>query len=309
MDKLHTYLKKSYHPFTNGRAEPFAGRLREFYGDRAMAVIMYGSCLSELTCKPTSYPDFFVVVDRYDNSHGGMLKSAANRFLPPNVYYLELEHEGRRTFCKYNLISMEDLERETSEKARDMYNMGRLTKRVGLVWARDEKAVDRFVNCACSAMRNNLSCALPTLPGVCSFDDLISVALYLSYRGEIRVERDSKVRELFSSERHFYETVYSILAEEFPALSRNGDGSFTISNDANGWSLGESEKFLSRSRRRSVYRWPKGILTFNNYVDVLADKIERARGVRLELTWYDRKFPLIFGWRHFIKLLRRGHIK
>jgi hypothetical protein len=56
-------------------------------------------------------------------------------------------------------------------------------------------------------------------------------------------------------------------------------------------------------------RWFKYMATLEGWTDLLLDKVERTQGLRVELTPLQRKYPYIFGWPHFFRLLRRGLIK
>jgi hypothetical protein len=69
-----------------------------------------------------------------------------------------------------------------------------------------------------------------------------------------------------------------------------------------------SAAWLRRSRRRGQMRWPKYLFLYENWVDYMLEKIERSTGRRLEVTPRERRWPLIFGWRHFFALRRAGLI-
>jgi hypothetical protein len=56
-------------------------------------------------------------------------------------------------------------------------------------------------------------------------------------------------------------------------------------------------------------RWFKYMATLDNWTDLLIEKIERTKGVKIELTPLQRRYPYIFGWSHFVKMMRRGMVK
>jgi len=37
--------------------------------------------------------------------------------------------------------------------------------------------------------------------------------------------------------------------------------------------------------------------------------VERAKGIKIELTPLEKRLPLVFGWRHFFKLMKDGHLR
>jgi hypothetical protein len=107
----------------------FVAKVRDLAPGRARAVIGYGSWYTGGLRKPASFPDVYLVLDDYRQLHDDAFHVWWNRRLPPNVYFLWSEGEGQRSICgKYNVISTQDLERETGPRLRDLYNAGRLTK-------------------------------------------------------------------------------------------------------------------------------------------------------------------------------------
>jgi hypothetical protein len=43
-------------------------------------------------------------------------------------------------------------------------------------------------------------------------------------------------------------------------------------------------------------------------VDIILAKIERTKGIKLEVTPRQRKHPLIFAWPHLFRLMKAGAI-
>ena len=59
-----------------------------------------------------------------------------------------------------------------------------------------------------------------------------------------------------------------------------------------------------RSKARVTARWPKHVLTFDNWLPYISRKVERRTGIKVELTSLERRLPLIFLWPKVIKVLR-----
>lgn len=293
----------------------FLEHFKTLFEGALLSVIFYGSCINTSTRKETSYPDFYVVVRDYADALKKFKKkkflSLLCKILPPTVFFLKLKRNGRAYQCKFNLISKKHIDLYTSSKAPDMYVFGRLGKRIVLPYFSSEKEIEDIALFQGRSMKMNGEMVLSFVPMKFSLDDFIKKALSMSYLGDYRVERDTKVDELFDSEKDFYRRVYSFILDEMvdekKFVKKSGELYERISFSEE--EKEKIEKFLRRSRRRSVYRWPKGILTVENYVDYLLSKVERARGIKIELTPLERKYPLLFGWKHFFRVKREGHLK
>ncbi len=284
---------------------PFVERLlADGRREAVQAVIFYGSKLSEVTRGPGSFNDFYVVVDSYRAYFPRWKDRTVARLLPPNVYYRNWESGAlppsagaERHRCKYCVISEADLRRETSVRARDTHHLGRFSKRLALPYARDAAARETVIDVALGATATLLPMAL----GLCGpqsaaapDDALIKAVLSISYLGEQRVSEGSKVDALFAAEADYYRRLFAVLADgaASPAAPQ------------------VLARLLARSRRRSVARWPKYMITFGeSWLDYVLDKVERNYGVRIELSPLERRFPLIFGWPKFFALRRKGVVK
>lgn len=264
--------------------------------DAVQAVIFYGSKLSEVTRGPGSFNDFYVIVDDY-----GYLRRLRDRVvarvLPPNVYYRNWEAGGERHRCKYCVISAEDLRRETSPDARDTHHLGRFSKRMALPYARDVSGRENAIAAMLSATGTLMPHALGLVDrdGAGGVDDaLIKALLGISYLGEQRVAEGSKVDALFEAEADYYRRLFAVL----------------VTPDLRPASPSELARLVRRSRRRSIARWPKYMVTFGQtWLDYVLDKVERNYGTRIELTPLERRFPLIFGWPKFFALRKKGVVK
>ncbi len=289
-----------------GRHADVAPYVERLLGDgnrqAVQAVIFYGSKLSEVTRGPGSFNDFYVVVDSYRAFFTRWKDRTVARFLPPNVYYRNWETAAaaggsERHRCKYCVISEADLRRETSPRARDTHHLGRFSKRLALPYARDAAARETVIDVALGATQTLLPMAL----GLCGRtnaaapdDALIKAVLSISYLGEQRVSEGSKVDALFAAEADYYRRLFAVLR----------DGALAPAPPQ------ILARLLSRSRRHSVARWPKYMITFGEtWLDYVLDKVERNYGVRIELSPLERRFPLIFGWPKFFALRKKGVVK
>ncbi|MFH1263402.1 MAG: hypothetical protein V1495_08200 [Pseudomonadota bacterium] len=297
---LESLIRNQLTSFEPAVVEPFLSSLRSLVGERADAILVYGSCLSSVTRSSTSTPDFFVLVRRYRDFHRSLLHTVVNWILPPSIYHFTVD--GRT--AKYNVLSFGDLAHDTSPRARDVYQLGRFSKRMGAAWTRDPGGLEEIVAAQAAAMRTVAAQTRHLLPENFTLDTFILEALRLSYYGDVRVEAADKIERLFRSDEEFYRTAYRLIlhswAEERdgaffkkPAFLRETIGRFT------------TRIFLSKSRLRAQLRWPKGMFTVENWLDYLIQKIERTQGIRIELTPREKRFWFIYGWKYFIALRRK----
>ena len=314
----------------------FTRYFQERFGSQLLAVILYGSCLSQVTRRESSIYDFFLICDRYRpfyrmeqvplplpspaRGEGGKrlrtLKLALfNYFLPPNIFYFEFPDLGSgRLAGKYSVTSLRDFQHETSTRARDTYHLGRFAKRVVISYTRDEKVREGLIDAILSAMEQNLALALPCLPERFPRDEFILTLLGMSYRGETRMDVDTKVEELFRAEADYYRWGYGELLRAHLLERKSGaeaDGYYSLPGKP--WRRRYRRlavrAYLFKTRIRTYLRWPKYIITFDNWLDYLLSKLERSKGIHLELSARERKYPLIFCWKHFFRLKRAGKIK
>lgn len=309
---LPTLLRHKLESFDPQAIEPSATRLRTIVGDRAEAILAYGSCLSEVTRSASSTPDFYVVVKRYRDFHRSVLHRILNRTLPPNIYHFFVD--GRPS--KYSVICFPDLTHETSPRARDVYQLGRFSKRMAVAWARDGKTREEIVAIQASAMRTVAGKVYHLVPDRFTIDQFAKEALALSYYGDVRVEADDKIDRLFEAEEEFFRDAYTLILDELtrpPWLLKKNltNGSYEKTRDPWGDRVGKLRlrNFLLSSRIRAQLRWPKGIFTVENWVNYLIRKIERTHGVRIEMTERQKRFWFIYGWKHFFRLRRKKLIR
>ena len=115
----------------------FVGALQRQFGDSIQAVLLYGSCLHNYDLE-NSIVDLYVVVDEYEKAYDKAILTTLNRYVPPNVFYLELEHEGMTLRCKYGVISLNDFDEGASSWFHS-YIWGRFSQPTRLLYARNEE--------------------------------------------------------------------------------------------------------------------------------------------------------------------------
>lgn len=290
---------------------PYIERILQTYGDRVVGIFMYGSMLSDVTKSQTSFPDFFVITDGYRKVFRKFSHWLWAHFLPPHIYHLRLDE---RRNCKYNLVSLRRFERETSNRAKDIYILGRFCKRVSLVYARDEECRQRLLDCCARAVESCVPWALRGMSGPFDREQFILATLNLSYAGETRVEAATKVPKLYAAEKSYYDAVIPAFLQQHAAQEHRvrqvGEDRFEPVGGRlrRFFCAFRLAWFLKKSRIRGILRWPKFLITVDEWIDIILAKIERTKGIKLEVTPRQRRYPLIFGWPHLFRLIRAGAI-
>jgi hypothetical protein len=289
--------------------------VRARYPEGVRAVVGYGSWYVAGLRKPQSFPDVYLVDDDYDRFHQNAFHVWWNRTIPPNVYFLWSDGDGHREVRgKYNVISAADLERECGPSLRDVYNAGRLTKRVWLAWTRHDADQTWLIERLADAHRTLAPVALALLPESFTGEDFSHELLGLSYRGEPRLEGWERVRALYDADAGHYRTLHDVLLAAFAEATRliepAGGGAFR-KGDPDAWRrlAAMAWTLVRRSRRRGFFRWPRIVMTEPNLVDLAVSEAERKAGVRIRVTPELRRHPFLYGLPEFLRVLRERNTR
>jgi hypothetical protein len=275
-------------PEATRAARPF---LTDLTGrDRTVrAVLLYGSCLWPSVRGRGSCPDFIVVVDSLREFFGSFGRALLGALLPPSVYHLRNGADD----AKLSIITPEQLASSCAAVGKDLHLAGRLSKRVALVWARDEESRALVVDAQLAALRTLAPLALARLGAPVTLDGFIEALLRISYESEVRIVEPAKVAALFSVEREHYRAVArALLAESGARLDESSQRLIVPRHVAAPRT--QLARRLASSRRRALLRWPKYLLTYDGWLDYLTNKLART-GSPVVLTSWQRRLPLILA--------------
>ena len=284
------------------------GAIRESYGAALLGVLLYGSCSRDEAIED-GIVDVYAIVDDYQSVSEKRYLAYLNAWLPPNVFYREITDNRGLIRIKLALISLADF-RGGILNWFHSYLWGRFAQPARILYARDEALRDEFHGLMAQAVLTLLKASIPTLAEKSGNAEAIwTRALALSYSAEYRPEPDTKAGQLVRSDAAGYA---GLLEAALPALGvmlcRQGEDNYLCLSDH-----GDGKTALRRWRLRrwqgrvlSVLRLMKAALTFQNGVDYAAWKINRHTGVSIEVTPQLRRHPLLFGWRVFRQLIKRG---
>ena len=283
------------------------------------AVILYGSHLNKASPDRHSAYDFVVVVKGYPAFYRNLkaaremhrpswLMAAAARVLPPNVIAFTPD-EGREGLAKCLIISREHLQEALGPKPRDHLLLGRMVQKVALVWARDEASSEWVLELLAGARVGVMEWVGPFLDEEFDAASVGRRLLAVCYRAEFRPEAGNRSETIFEAQRsHFVEHLTPVLEKGVrdgwlaPVEAPERRYRFV---ERPGWRPRMRWRWhFIRSKARVTIRWPKHVLTFDNWLPYITRKLERRTGIQVELTRLERALPLIFLWPRVVKVLR-----
>jgi len=298
-------------------AVELAAMLARSFGDGTAAIIHYGSHAQLSDAKRESAYDFFVIVDRYRDAYESLARTVGtsysprtaatlNKILPPNVIAVNEASHVPPLAAKCAVLSLEDLRRACSPKARDHFVRGRLFQYVQLAWTRDSNARVAVTDAIIDARVGSFAWGSASLPAAFDAEHYFRALLERSFSGEIRPERGGRIDALFGAQREVVLRVYDALLQQ---LARErilaSDGKvYRLTKPAGALRSMRVGMYFRESKVRATARWAKYVVLYDDWLEYVVRKIARRSGVTLELTARERRWPLIFLWPKAIQYLR-----
>ena len=281
------------------------------YGKAVQGILLYGSCLRAGT-DHNGLVDCYVLVDRYAAIYSSTWLALLNGWLPPNVFYGEVDVDGHKVRMKYAVLSLDDFERSVAVKWFHSYFWGRFAQPTAVMACPSQGIRERIVSGLGRAVLTFLGNVVPQMPQSFSAKDVWSTGLALSYSAELRAESKVRITTLWGSNQAYYEQVaHAAFSAHFPKVKVIQNDDLTMyemkysrwdhTKNRIGWIVRKVQgKFLS------ILRLMKAAFTFQGGADYLIWKIERHSGVKIELTPAQRKHPIWAGLTTFWRLYRQG---
>src|SRR6476659_5257432 len=266
-----------------------AAAIAEKHGAASRAVLFYGSCLRQKRLEALML-DFYMIVSDYRAAYEKRWLAAANRLIPPNVFYFE--HGG--LVSKYAVLSDADFAHECSPEAWTVSTAARFAQPSRLVWRADEQAADRATDIVSQAAPTLLGWTLP-LADKADLLGLWKRAFQLTFGAELRAERGDRSGSIVDADTARYE--------------RFAESSGMIVDH---WGTAGARWWRGKQRHGKLYsiaRLAKASLTFAGGADYIAWKINRHAGTRIELKPWQRRHPLLAGLSLLPRLLRSGAVR
>ena len=289
MSDLRDLIAKELAQPVDPRVSVFAEAIAAKHGDASRAVLFYGSCLRERELEGLML-DFYLIVSDYRAAYGKSWLAAANRLLPPNVFYFE--HADLR--CKYAVLSEADLARYCSAQAPDLSVIARFSQPLRLVWVADHGSRLRVEGAVEKAPAVLAAITRPVLGEGETIDplNLWRRAFELTYGTELRAERKERPGSIVERDASFYRKLSKALPDLAPT-----EGEQT-------W-----KRFRRRGKRAQIMRLAKASFTFAGGADYIAWKINRHAGTDIQLKPWQRRWPLLAAISLLPRLLRTGAVR
>ncbi len=272
--------------------ETLVDALRERFGDAFAGALYYGSCRRQAI--PEGIIDLHVLVTDLRRALGGPVPASLCRLLPPNVYYLEVEHAGTAVRCKYAVLALDQFHRACTPAAYHSYFWARYAQPLTVLAAAEhERVVDSLV----SAVETLARRSLPRLGPVTSWRRWWVEALRLCYQAELRPEDRSRAVTLVDAfPAYFQRTGEAVLALGGAPPSRLAASVARLD-----WAAR-----IALGKLLSLLRLVKGLYTFDGGIDYVAWKLERHTGRPVAIPERVRRRPLLFIWPLLWRLWRQG---
>lgn len=292
MSPLRELVEEELRLQVDPRVTAVAAAIAAQHGGASRAMLFYGSCLREKRLEGRML-DFYLIVSDYRAAYGSRLLAAANRLIPPNVFYFE----QAGLVSKYAVLSEDDFAHECSPAAWTVSTAARFAQPSRLVWSAAQPSSDKIIDIVAEAAPTLLGWTRPLEPS----GDILNLwqrAFELTFRAELRAERQQRVRSLVEAD-----------AERYRAF---GTAALGLLPD---WPLpaAEAERWWKRKqahgRRYSIARLGKAAFTFSGGADYIVWKINRHSGAGIELKPWQRRHPLLAGISLLPRLLKSGAVR
>lgn len=293
-------------------AHALADRLRVRFGNSLRAVLMYGSNLRQNDDRE-GVLDLYALVSSYPSAYPQQPGLAAiNRFLPPNVFYLEAQSERHEVRCKYAVLALPDLARLTSWLTPEPYFWARFAQPCALVWVADAEAREAVVSGLAGAVATFVRFAVPFAGDPFDARGLWTRGWEATYGGEVRPERPGAAEAFYGRDAARFEDA---TVRALPTLPWKADVL------AAGESVGFQVAMSAPERRRALRVWSrrrlraKGLfllrmlrngLIFEGGVDYVLWKIQRHSGMAIDRNWRQKPHPLLALGAEAWRLYRAG---
>jgi hypothetical protein len=262
------------------------------HGGASRAVLFYGSCLREQRFDGLML-DFYLIVSDYRAAYAHSWLAAANRLIPPNVFYFE--HQGLAS--KYSVLSEADLERECGPQANSISVLARFAQPSRLAWSADPSAERRSIRSIARCAPTLLAKAAPLVDPGASMMAVWKRAFELTYGSELRAERPGRSNQIVDVQPERY--------KRFARAVLESRGEPVPDHSARQWWAHMRRK----GRLLSLVRLAKASATFAGGADYLAWKINRHSNAGLELRPWQRRWPVIAAITLLPRLLRSGAVR
>ena len=303
---LHSFVTAEWQRDVPKEVIVASSAIMDKFGDAASGVLFYGSCLrtGEIEDKIL---DFYVLVDSYGSAYNSRWLATANKILPPNVFYHEMDVDGVTVRSKYAVLSVEDFTARVGPKCLNVSVWARFCQPCVLLNAKDAHVTRQVAAGVATAIKTMLGHYLDLKPNAATSRLAWVGAFEQTYAAELRSERAGKGLEIYLLDQERYDEVAPLAFAELGVDATASEGSKVADMP-----LRARLKWMARrwnGKLVSFLRLVKATMTFDGGVDYIAWKIRRHSGVDVEVQDWMRNWPIFAGVVLFFKLRKTGAFK
>jgi hypothetical protein len=279
-------------------------------GDGIAAILFYGSCLR--TGDTSGVLDFYVLVDDLRRHYGAGTLARATRLLPPTISFVEAPWDGGTVRAKVATLALDQFRAAVRPASLDTTVWARFAQPAILVHARDAAARADTVAAVADAVATAAGWAVALGPAEGSAADFWRALFAHTYATELRSERAGRGADIVAMAPERYEGLLR------PALAAAGLAWREVGGGRLQPLLGSADRAAAArrwARRRRIgkplnlARLAKAAFTVQGGAAYLAWKVERHSGVRVALTPWQQRHPLLAAPRVLWRLWRQGAIR
>ena len=291
--------------------QEFAASLAARGHGSVVAVLFYGSGLRSGDLAD-GLLDFYVLVDRLADWHGRGLAAAANRLLPPNVFYQEALIGTQTLRAKVAVLSLAQFQRGMRAASLDTTLWARFTQPVICAWRRDADALTSCAAALAHAAASAAGWAAKLGPQAATAQDYWSALFRRTYATELRVERGERADTVFDFDPVYYEVLLPLAWQAAGIAFELSEGGLLQPQIGSAQRRAAEQSWRRRQalgKPLNLARLAKAAFTFDNGADYLAWKIERHSGVKLALSDWQRRHPILSAPAIIWRLRRRSVLR
>lgn len=265
------------------------------------AVLFYGSVLR--TGDLDGLLDFYVLRD------GASAGGAIGRLLWPDVSYHEINIGGVTIRAKVATMPIDTFRRAASGSTLDTTVWARFVQPAALVWAKGAVPRQRTIDAVATAATTAAGFAALHGPACGNPSDFWRALFRATYAAELRVEAPGREDQILSFDRERYDALLPLAwrAGGVPFTEASNGLSPQLSGERVSELAGTWLKLEGAGKRLNLARLLKAAFTFDGATRYAAWKIERHTGLRVVVTPFRERHPIMAApgvlwqlWRHTV---------
>ncbi|MCB8882452.1 hypothetical protein ACELLULO517_19545 [Acidisoma cellulosilytica] len=243
-------------------------------GKAVAAILFYGSC--RRTGDLTGLIDLYILYDGHRAFHRRAFPALMNAALPPNVMLMAAGAGTDGLRAKVAMLSVRQFDRRVRPGSLDTTIWTRFSQPSSLLYARDDAARKRVTALLTQAAGTALAWGRWLNPAAENAGTVWEGLFRETYRAELRPERANQPSVLYETNAAWFDGLFD--AGGHPAAKA----------PFGGWAL---RRFCGKPL--NLLRLVKAAFTFAGGADYLLWKLQRHSGVRLELSPWQRRHPIL----------------